>query len=1050
MIETAAGSASSYELFLPPEQSSVRSYFFRTSDETLVRVDADRTTYHYRIAWLASQIAPEPPPPSLPFGPMAILGMDFAAQNQAAAAEIAAQPETDFGYHTPEQVLAYRIEKIRDVFGNTTRFHYEDESYRGRLSSVEDTQGRFTTLQYVQSGVNGGRLEDVIDPFGRRIHFEYDVNGDLLEVTQLAQTNVARTIRYTYYDGSGSWGDEHFLHTVEAPREVALGGSPKPFVRNRFINGRLTYQEYGEEAVTPAMIPDAGCTEPAFSLNWLEDSGTSFVGTFDHLVADSKSSHPNIISEIQLTDRTGYLTRFQLNAAGQTTAMILTGQGGEYRSTYEYSQGLQVKYGHPRVLGSAHLTEKSKYYDSLDPLERGELRSRALVDENGVGEKRTTYDNFHPSLNIPQNEELPNGVKFERVVAEVNLPGGTVGIRVTVKKFAAGNTTLHSSSSYLTDQYGRVIEKIDAVGTKTEFAYLGLAKLVATKTVAVGQPEQYTETYAYDARGNMTSATNARGYTTSYVFDLYDKVIETDYADGSGVKRYYDDNGSQVSITQPVSSVRWLTLTDTKDILGQTIQQDAIGMDGTTRTERWEYDASERLVKHLPVGSSPVTYVYDSAHVLCQVIIDANGTSPATTSYIYDDQLRRATVTNALGHITSFDYNKFGELSETISPLGNRQTISSGVHGPVDVKNFSATGDLLTHTWTEYNSLGQVTASHIRHQDSSGVPVGDGWDTTEYLEYNLHEKPVRIRDDNGAEKTAEYDRLGRLWKAVDPGGITTEIDFAPGMNLPLVVTVTSVDVNDPNVSVTRVSTSTYNEVDKEISAMGPGGDIKTRAYDFQRRAYKTIETDGVIHETIYNDFGEPIGDKIFEQDGTTLIKEIQMQVDAFGRRTHVIDATGRVSTYEYDSWGRVWREHYPDGGMLEREFSLINQVVRVVKANGVESTMQYDDEGRPERVSYPVVPAGILGDSADVLYNYDGYGRITSVSDGDSTISYEYDSLGNVIKETNGVGFHAPVRDTTYGYDSLSRLSSANYPTLPGHPAVNLVEGNSAIYRHAL
>ncbi len=163
-----------------------------------------------------------------------------------------------------------------------------------------------------------------------------------------------------------------------------------------------------------------------------------------------------------------------------------------------------------------------------------------------------------------------------------------------------------------------------------------------------------------------------------------------------------------------------------------------------------------------------------------------------------------------------------------------------------------------------------------------------------------------------------------------------------------------------------------------------------------------------------------------------------MQVDAFGRRTHVIDATGRVSTYEYDSWGRVWREHYPDGGMLEREFSLINQVVRVVKANGVESTMQYDDEGRPERVSYPVVPAGILGDSADVLYNYDGYGRITSVSDGDSTISYEYDSLGNVIKETNGVGFHAPVRDTTYGYDSLSRLSSANYPTLPGHPAVSV------------
>ena len=128
------------------------------------------------------------------------------------------------------------------------------------------------------------------------------------------------------------------------------------------------------------------------------------------------------------------------------------------------------------------------------------------------------------------------------------LAAGAIGYDITQ------NPSRASQFSY--DANGDLASKTDALGRTTSYTYNSLGqKITMTEPIPSGSnAAAATTTYTYDAFGNLTqsqaplgrttsstydsngnklSDTDARGNTTSYKYDNLNRLIETDFPDGT-------------------------------------------------------------------------------------------------------------------------------------------------------------------------------------------------------------------------------------------------------------------------------------------------------------------------------------------------------------------------------------------------------------------------------------------------------------------------------------------------------------------------------------
>ena len=214
--------------------------------------------------------------------------------------------------------------------------------------------------------------------------------------------------------------------------------------------------------------------------------------------------------------------------------------------------------------------------------------------------------------------------------------------------------------------------------------------------------------YAYDANGNVTSATDALGNTTGYEYDnLNRKTKETLPApDGTSpltqptTSYQYDNTGNLIAVTDPLG----YTTQYAYDNLGRKIKQIdppvIVGADQSTRvtpTTYYGYDANSNLVYVTdPLGSAPDTngvpdrvyttwYRYDKLNRQTAVIdaldTDPNcvaapddptaafvGTHPTTT--VYDAVGNVQSVTDPKSYTTSYVYDRLNRVTSDTNSVG--------------------------------------------------------------------------------------------------------------------------------------------------------------------------------------------------------------------------------------------------------------------------------------------------------------------------------------------------------------------------------------------
>ena len=597
----------------------------------------------------------------------------------------------------------------------------------------------------------------------------------------------------------------------------------------------------------------------------------------------------------------------------------------------------------------------------------------------------------------------------------------------------------------------------------------------------------FTIDQVIDPNGNTLSFTDngilhSSGKGIDFVRDTQGRITDLVLPDAQVISYGYDANGDLETVTDQVLNVTSFTyLAPIPHYLEDIIDPRGI------RVARNEYADDGRLIAHIDADGHRIEYTHDIAG-RSESIKDRRGN---TSLYLYDDEGNVLAETNALSETTLHSYDADRNETSRTDALGNTTAWT-----------YDARGNQLTET----DPLGRITSSAYsdRNQltsqtDPAGIVVlENGYDfrtgnllsskdalgnTTAFVydsgigtgeTGNL----LGITDAQSNTTSYLYDESGNRLQEVDVRGTLTEFTY-DAMGRQQTQTTTRTDENGVVITLTSsfeyddkgrlirsidpeggISSTEYNEIDKEIAVIDPLGNRTEFEYDARGNRYLTrypdlsTETTGYdeagnvtsqtdragrttrmiydaanrLLETVYpdatplDDLDNPRTRNEYDAAGRleATVDELNHRTtygyDDAGRRTTVTDALLNVTTFEYDLRGNRTATIDALNHRTEFVYDEAGRLLETWFADASSTTTTYDDLGR--KLS-ETDQAGKI-----TRFEYDPGGNLTAVVDALSQrTEYEYDEQSNKIIQRDAEG-----RETKWTYDDAGRVVSRILP----------------------
>jgi RHS repeat-associated protein len=312
---------------------------------------------------------------------------------------------------------------------------------------------------------------------------------------------------------------------------------------------------------------------------------------------------------------------------------------------------------------------------------------------------RVSTISYYPSSNLSTADD---------VVTYAYTPLGQVS--TLTETFASGPTR---TDTYTYDADGNVISDQSVQGTINQTVYHtydpATGQLMQTHTADGAASEAYT----YDALGRLATVT-AGSQVTSYTYDLDGNLHSTTTVNGSTTTvatNTYDDLNRLIGLTNVVNGTTINQYTYTLDQGGNRIQA-AENINGSTQTINYTYDALNRLTEEsYPTGLS-ITYAYDlDGNRITETETGGSANGTTTSTYNANNELVNAEAPS--GSYTFYYYDANGSLTSTAtaSSLGGTQTttatytfsdrnrlVSDNVNGTTDSYSYDDDGDRVSKT----------------------------------------------------------------------------------------------------------------------------------------------------------------------------------------------------------------------------------------------------------------------------------------------------------------------------------------------------------------
>jgi RHS repeat-associated protein len=639
-----------------------------------------------------------------------------------------------------------RITRVTLPEGNYASYQYDGRSNLTQITRVSKTPGTpanaIVIANYPATCSNAktcNQPEYVIDERNSRTDFTYDANsGYIATVTLPAATNGIRPETRSTYSAHHAW----------------------------YYNASGTLQQ----AATPIYLLTAvsKCQTNASCAGTADEVRTTYVY--------GSSSVPNNLraSSETMTNGTGTLTRTV--AYGYDLRGDLTSTDGP-------------------LSGTADTT-----YQRWDVLRR--LTGRVGVDPDGAGTGRPaqairyTYGTHGEATHVdggtvagPSDSDWTAFSLAKREISDfdslarkrqstyVGSDGATYAI--TQYSYDLANRLDCTAVRMNPQVYGALPSSACILGAQGAFGPDRITRKVyqadklQTVVEALGTlDERNRETYTYSDNGLKKSVTDAKGNTTGYTYDGFDRLSTTTYPPGaSGVT-------SEVSTYDAASNLETFQLRDGQII---TYGYDALNrmtsksMPGQSYTYTYGYDALHRRTSAV-LGGQTLTTLYDAFSRLTDEI-----GSLGTVHYDYDLANRRTRLTWPGSFYVDYDYTSAGELFKQrengatsgagvlvtylYDNLGRRQSLSRG-NGTVTSYEYDAASRLasLTHDIAGTNldqtlSFAYTPASQISRRTSTNSAYAWGNRPTTNTSYGAN--ALNQITTFGA-RTMSYDLRGNL------------------------------------------------------------------------------------------------------------------------------------------------------------------------------------------------------------------------------------------------------------------------------------------------
>ncbi|MEW2634830.1 LamG-like jellyroll fold domain-containing protein [Streptomyces sp. NPDC048389] len=384
-------------------------------------------------------------------------------------------------------------------------------------------------------------------------------------------------------------------------------------------------------------------------------------------------------------------------------------------------------------------------------------------------------------------------------------------------------------------------------------------------------------------------------------------------------------------------------------------------------------------------------------------------------------------------------YNTFGEPTESSDPLGNVVVTAydaEGQESSTTMPNYTPPGSTTPITataWNEYNKLGQVTAevdplgnrtTYTYTQLGALASVTEpGGGTTRYT-YSVNGEQLSATRPNGARQEMTWDYLGRPLTSTDIVRQPTQRAYtaineydAPGGELSRTVSPNGV-----------AESYTYNGVGEVTEVTDAAGSVSKYTYNMDGEVLTATEPDGTSTKNTYNGFGELVSTSDLAADGT-VIRTAGTKYDRAGTPVSVTDYRGKTTTLTLDPTGLVTKAVQPvsatESITTTFGYDVAGNRTRFTDGRGNPFLTTYNSWGMPESTIEPSTPAH--PDLADRTFTtvYDAGGRVAEQrSPGGVVIANHYDAKSRLVRQT-GTGAEAETVDHTYSYDADDQLVSA-------------------------
>ena len=349
----------------------------------------------------------------------------------------------------------------------------------------------------------------------------------------------------------------------------------------------------------------------------------------------------------------------------------------------------------------------------------------------------------------------------------------------------------------------------------------------------------------------------------------------------------------------------------------------------------------------------------------------------------YTGQIISSTDLN--GHVTTFEYDGFGRLTQANSPNGKHMTNSlewAGIDDPLNSVYYTLSeGDSTPSVKVFYDFLGRVILKQTEGFDGSKIDV-------KYV-YNdngtLQKESEPYLDSQGPEEWIEY--------SYDDYGRNTGID-SPLAHYSLSYTedngrtVTSIN---QSTSPNQVTSRTIDATGKIISASDAGGTI-TYEYYSSGLPKAITSPEGLVTSLSYDHFGNATS----MSEGN--IGSYAYKYNAFGELTLQIE-NGDTSTLAYDVLGRPTVLTEPEGTTTftyDTRNNGLGKISEVAKPGGISERYDYDNYSRISAITESI-------DNQDFLesFLYNGNGQLSQLNyPSGFSVKYKYNNLGYLTEIT--------------------------------------------------